>query len=84
MEILQDAGSVAVQNCECRSHYKRCNHPLEVCFLLNEVADKFVSKEAGRPVSLSEAAAILKNANESGIVHLSFYMLDYKAFAFFS
>ncbi len=34
MEILRSAKSVAVQNCECRTRYKRCDNPLEVCFLL--------------------------------------------------
>lgn len=32
MEILRQAKSVAVQNCECRTHYKRCDNPLEVRF----------------------------------------------------
>ena len=43
MEILTGADSVAVQDCECRTHYRRCDKPLEVCFLLNKVADTFVA-----------------------------------------
>lgn len=81
LEILRIAKSVAVQHCECRSHYKRCDHPLEVCFLLNEVGDQFVSKGKARHVSLSEAAEILKKANESGLVHLSLYMPDHEIYA---
>ncbi len=30
MQILGKAKSVAVQNCECRTHYQRCDNPLEV------------------------------------------------------
>jgi hypothetical protein len=30
MQILGNAKSVAVQNCECRTHYRRCDNPLEV------------------------------------------------------
>ena len=81
MEILSNAKSVALQNCECRIHYKRCDKPLEVCFLLNEVGDKIVSKGQARHVSLSEATDILRKANESGLVHLSLYMPDHELFA---
>ncbi|PIU50377.1 MAG: hypothetical protein COS92_01770 [Desulfobacterales bacterium CG07_land_8_20_14_0_80_52_14] len=81
MEILRNAKSVAVQNCECRSHYKRCDNPLEVCFLLNHVGDNFVIKGKSRHVDLAEAAEILKTANESGLVHLSLYMPDHEIFA---
>ena len=81
MEILGDAKSVAVQNCECRTHYRRCDNLLEVCFLLNDVGDKLVTKGKARHVELKEAAEILKNANQSGLVHLSLYMPDHEIFA---
>jgi ferredoxin len=81
MEILKNARSVAVQDCECRTHYKRCDKPLEVCFLLNKVADKFVSIGKARHVSLTEATEILKNANENGLIHLALYMPDHEIFA---
>jgi len=81
MEILRNAKSVAVQNCECRTHYKRCDSPLEVCFLLNDVANKFVSNGKARHVDLMEAVGILKKANQSGLIHLSLYMPDHEIFA---
>jgi len=81
MEILRNAKSVAVQNCICRDHYERCNNPLEVCFLLNDVGNKFVTKGGARYVDLKEAVEILKKANESGLVHLSLYMPDHEIFA---
>jgi len=81
MEILKNANSVAVQNCECRTHYKRCDKPLEVCFLLNKVGDKFVSVGNARYVSLPEIADILKKANENGLIHLALYMPDHEIFA---
>jgi len=43
LEILRDARSVARQDCECRTHYRRCDRPVEVCLLLNEVADHAVA-----------------------------------------
>ena len=72
---------MAVQPCECRSHYKRCDKPLEVCFLLDEVGDTFVARGEARPVDLSEAAEILKIADAHGLVHLSLYMPDHRVFA---
>jgi len=81
MEILSNANSVAVQDCECRTHYKRCDKPLEVCFLLNKVGDKFVSKGEARYVSLTEITDILKIANENGLIHLALYMPNHEIFA---
>lgn len=81
IEILRKAKSVAVQNCECRSHYKRCNNPLETCFLLDEVADKFVSRGEARYLSFEEAAEILKNANTHDLIHLCLYIPDHKIYA---
>ena len=81
MGVLDEAKSVAVQNCLCRTHYQRCDNPLEVCFLLNGVGDTFVRKGMARHVDLTEAAQILKKANESGLVHLGLYMPDHELFA---
>lgn len=81
IKILRSAKLVAVQNCECRTHYKRCDNPLEVCFLLNDVGDKFVKNGKARRVDLAEAVEILKRANESGLIHLSLYMPDHEIFA---
>ncbi|MFO8240816.1 MAG: hypothetical protein R6T90_07435 [Dissulfuribacterales bacterium] len=58
MEILCKAESVAVQNCECRTHYLRCKNPLEVCLLLNDVGDRLVTKVKARHVDLKEAAEL--------------------------
>jgi len=79
--VLQKADSLAVQDCECRTHYKMCDKPLEVCFMLNSVADAFVRKGRARHVDLPEAAEILKKANAKGLVHLGLYMPDHELFA---
>ncbi|MFH0781635.1 MAG: 4Fe-4S binding protein [Pseudomonadota bacterium] len=79
--ILRSTTSLAVQNCECRTHYRRCDNPLEVCLLLNHVGDTFVRKGKARPIDLPEATEILAKANESGLVHLSLYMPDHEIFA---
>ena len=80
-EIVRNAKSLALQKCVCRTHYNRCENPVEVCFLLNEVGDKVVSKGQARTVSLGESLDILKKANEHGLVHLTLYMPDHRVFA---
>jgi len=84
LEILRSAETIALTNCICRSHYKRCNHPLDVCVLLDEIAVKYVAKQNARDVSLEEAEDVLRNANKRGLVHLSFYMPGNKMYAFCS
>ena len=81
MEILRHARSVAVQDCECRTHYQRCDHPREVCLLLDDIADGLVARGEARPVELTEAADILKGANESGLIHLTLYRPNHRVYA---
>jgi NAD-dependent dihydropyrimidine dehydrogenase PreA subunit len=80
-QVLKNAKSVALQKCLCRTHYNRCDNPVEVCFVLDEVGDKLVAKSLARTVSLAEAADVLRKANESGLVHMSLYMPDHEIYA---
>ena len=81
LEILGNARSFALSKCECRSHYQRCDNPLEVCFLLDDTGDKLVKKGLARHIDIDEAANVLKKANENGLVHLSLYKPDHKVYA---
>lgn len=78
LELLKSARSVALKKCRCRTHYGRCDKPVEVCLVLNEFGDKFVAKGEARPISLSEAAEVLKKANESGLVNMGLYVPDHE------
>lgn len=80
-EIVRNAQFIAVQNCECRSHYKRCDHPLEVCLLFDEVGRKLVSRNEARRISFDESKEVLKKADNSGLIHLALYMPDHKIYA---
>jgi len=73
IEFLRNARSFALTDCTCRSHYQRCDNPLEVCFLINDAADRYVAEGIGRSVSLEEAVEALRQANERGLVHLTVY-----------
>ena len=81
LEIFRNVKSIALTKCECRSHYKRCDNPLEVCFEFNEVGDQSVKKGLARHVSPEEAQEIVRVANEKGLVHLSLYMPDHELYA---
>lgn len=81
IEILRKATFLSVQDCECRTHYKRCDHPLEVCLILNDNGEKLVSEGEARKIDFPEAVDILKKANQSGLVHLSLYQPDHEVFA---
>jgi Pyruvate/2-oxoacid:ferredoxin oxidoreductase delta subunit len=81
LRVLEAAESIALQDCVCRTHYKKCDKPLEVCLLLNKAGDKAVAQAKARHISLKEATYVLKKANESGLVHMSLYMPDHEVFA---
>jgi ferredoxin len=80
-EILRNASSIALRNCGCRTHYSRCDKPLEVCFFLNKIAEDLIAKGEARRITLSETVDVLRKANENGLVHLTFYMPDQEVFA---
>jgi Pyruvate/2-oxoacid:ferredoxin oxidoreductase delta subunit len=81
LEILRNSRSFALANCACRTKYKRCDKPLEVCFYINDFADKKVEEGAGRHVDFKEAAEILKLANEQGLIHLTIYNPEQHVYA---
>ena len=74
LDILQASDPIGLTECVCRSHYRRCDHPLDVCLVLNSVAAKEIEKNQARAITIDVAVKILKNANKRGLVHLSFYM----------
>jgi Pyruvate/2-oxoacid:ferredoxin oxidoreductase delta subunit len=84
VEILRNSKSFALTECLCRSHYKRCDNPLDVCFILDEAADKYVADGRARHISLNEAKHILQKANEAGLVHLTVFIPDHAILAFCS
>lgn len=74
LEILHGAEVIGLTGCICRSHYRRCDNPVDVCLLLNSAARKDIRKGRAREVSVSEAEAVLVHADKHGLVHLSFVM----------
>ncbi|RJQ61796.1 MAG: 4Fe-4S dicluster domain-containing protein [Desulfobacteraceae bacterium] len=81
INVLKSSELIALTDCVCRSHYKRCDNPLDVCLLLDGFGQKFIEKGLAKQVRYGEAVSILKAANESGLVHLSLYRPDRNLFA---
>lgn len=73
LALIRKAGAVALTTCECREHYQRCSGPLDVCLILDDAAEKWVLEGRARYVTLDEAAAALRRADEHGLVHLAIY-----------
>jgi Pyruvate/2-oxoacid:ferredoxin oxidoreductase delta subunit len=80
LSILSRASSFALTACTCRTHY-HCDKPKEVCFLLNDFADKAVDKKAARKIDFNEARQVLHKTAEAGLVHMSLYRPDQEVFA---
>jgi ferredoxin len=81
LEFLRNARSFALADCTCRTHYGRCDHPLETCFLINDAADAHLAHGTARRASLEEATSVLRQANERGLVHLTVYNPEQHVYA---
>jgi Na+-translocating ferredoxin:NAD+ oxidoreductase subunit B len=71
-EILASHHTFAVANCVCRQEMRLLGHdcakPLETCLAFDSGADYFVRDGRGRYVTREEAAAIVRRAEETGLV----------------
>ena len=81
LEIFRNARSLALTECECRSHYQRCDNPTYVCFLLDDEADKFIALGDARRISIEEAMEVMRVADERGLIHLSLFQPDHQLYA---
>jgi len=84
VDILKNSRSFALAECLCRTHYRRCDNPLEVCFMMNDAADRHVAEGKARYIPFGEARKILQKANEAGLVHLTIFIPDFDLLAFCS
>ena len=81
IEILRNSRVFILTDCDCKNLFKRCNNPVNVCFLVNDAADKYIEKGEGRQVTIDEAKSILEKANEYGLIHLTIYNPDQYIYA---
>jgi len=69
--IVEKASALAVTKCPCRTIMRKCDKPLDVCLQINRGADYAIKRGTGRKIDSEEAKAILRKAEEAGLVHLT-------------
>ncbi len=72
---VEGAGLIALAHCPCRVSalvlgQKSCPHSLEVCLKYDEMAQFVIDKGLARRISADQAMAVLKAAEEEGLVHM--------------
>lgn len=71
--IVESARSWGVRDCICRTQQrllgKGCDAPVDVCLILAPVEGAFDHDELTRPITREEALALLRRAEEAGLVH---------------
>ncbi len=68
-EILQNAETIALTECACRTMSRRCDNPTDVCLLINEFAEIFLERGIAKRISKKEASSILALTEDLGLVH---------------
>jgi Na+-translocating ferredoxin:NAD+ oxidoreductase subunit B len=73
-KALETSEHIVLMPCPCRVYHKaagkECDHPLEVCMWLNDYADFLVEIGRGKKIDKEEALAVIRYAEEKGLVHL--------------
>ncbi len=73
LEFVRQARTTALIPCECRTHYGHCSNPTELCIVLDGLAERHIAEGSGRGIAVDEAAAVLREAEALGLVHLAIY-----------
>ncbi|UCC33519.1 MAG: 4Fe-4S binding protein [Candidatus Bathyarchaeota archaeon] len=68
-EVFEDAKTIAVTECACRTMSRRCDYPTDVCLLFNEFADIFIERGIARRIPKEEALSIVKRCEDLGLIH---------------
>ncbi|MFX0075208.1 MAG: ATP-binding protein [Candidatus Hermodarchaeota archaeon] len=72
-ESIKSARVIAVTDCVCRKEAKLlgegCDHPMETCLSFGVAAEYYIENGLGREITAGEAIKIIKETDESGLVH---------------
>lgn len=72
-ESIRKARVISVADCVCRKEAKLlgngCDHPIETCLSFGVAAEYYIENGMGRKITTNEAIQIIKEADESGLVH---------------
>jgi NAD-dependent dihydropyrimidine dehydrogenase PreA subunit len=72
VKILAQNESIVVADCICRKQKaaigRGCGKTMEACFMFGSMGQYYVDRGMGRRIDVAEAVAILKKAQDSGLV----------------
>ena len=72
LAILKSKPRIVVAECICRKRTavvdKGCDKPMEACFMFGSMGQYYLDRDMGREVSFAEAANILDQCREAGLV----------------
>jgi NAD-dependent dihydropyrimidine dehydrogenase PreA subunit len=68
-EILENAKTLAITECACRTMSRQCDNPTDVCLLIDEFAEIFLERGIAKRISKEEASSILALTEDLGLVH---------------
>lgn len=69
--LIDAVDFIALALCACRVSIKGCDKPKEVCLFFDSPARFLVERRYARPISRTEARAVLDLAEKAGLVHTS-------------
>ncbi|HIE17951.1 MAG TPA: hypothetical protein EYP71_07135 [Dehalococcoidia bacterium] len=71
--VRKDGDLIGVGECFCRKTKQvlgeGCGHPVETCFVFNEMAQTLIEHGFARKIDYDEAVQILRNCEDRGLVH---------------
>jgi NAD-dependent dihydropyrimidine dehydrogenase PreA subunit len=79
--ILRRARTLALADCVCRAHYRRCDGPLDTCLLTDGAAEAFVRAGRAERIWPERAEGVLRKASACGLAHQVLYSPEQYAFA---
>jgi Pyruvate/2-oxoacid:ferredoxin oxidoreductase delta subunit len=70
---IRNARVISVADCVCRKEAhllgEGCDHPIETCLSFGAAAEYYIENGMGREITADEAIQIIKETDESGLVH---------------
>ncbi len=70
---IRNARVISVADCVCRKEAQLlgdgCEHPMETCLSFGVAAEYYIENGMGRKITAEEAIQIIKETDESGLVH---------------
>jgi len=70
-QLIEEAGTIAVTNCTCRLTAQKCDRPVEICLQIGKAGEYTIDRGSGREIDKEEALALLRKAEEAGLIHVT-------------